>query len=519
MVQTTAKGTPTTSTPVQPSVEGTAGSSSYNWRMMLGNALIITRREVVDSFRDWRIVAPILILTFVFPFLATFVAGQFFDFVVRYGADFALLADRSIPFLLMIVGFFPISVSLVIALETFVGEKERRSLEPLLSTPMTNTELYMGKTLAAIIPPLLASYGGMIFYMTLLIGGDLAWRPQPMLIVQIFVLTTIQALVMVTGSVVVSSQATTTRAANLLASFILIPMALLIQGESFIMFIAPDAESPYGIASLWLIAFGLLVVMVMFLRVGNTIFNREELLGRTVDEINLRNIIRGIWRNTVAIDDDLTPARNPIDWYRRGMPLAIRHLDAALYIVMVWFVIAFIGGMVVGNMPAFQFDVPTDVSSLQDNEGLSYFLDTDTQTRAMGFVVWNNLRVLLLALILGVFSFGVLSLIATPAVFVVLGYLFVQLVGSGFDMRIFFFGIFTHGIIEIPVIVLATASAFKLGSVITKPPRQQTVGAAWTSALGDTLKLWLGLVLPGLVLAAAIEAFITPRIIAALLGI
>ena len=41
---------------------------------------------------------------------------------------------------------------------------------------------------------------------------------------------------MVAGAVVVSSQATSIRAANLLASFIIIPMALLIQGESVIMF-------------------------------------------------------------------------------------------------------------------------------------------------------------------------------------------------------------------------------------------------------------------------------------------
>jgi len=115
-------------------------------------ALIITRREVRDSFRDWRIIAPIVILTFLFPFLAQFVAGRFTEFVTGYGAE--IIGERTIPFLLMIVGFFPISISLVIALETFVGEKERRSLEPLLSTPLTNTELYIGKTLAAMIPPL-----------------------------------------------------------------------------------------------------------------------------------------------------------------------------------------------------------------------------------------------------------------------------------------------------------------------------------------------------------------------------
>ncbi|MBZ0301108.1 MAG: ABC transporter permease subunit, partial [Anaerolineae bacterium] len=265
-----------------------------NIRTTLSNALIITRREVRDSFRDWRIVAPIIILTLVFPTLAQFVAGKFSNFVADYGAD--IVAERTIPFMLMIVGFFPISISLVIALETFVGEKERRSLEPLLSTPLSNTELYVGKTLAAMIPPLIASYGGMLVYLGSLVFGELAWRPQSVLVVQVMLLTTVQALVMVTGAVVVSSQTTSTRAANLLASFIIIPMALLIQGESAIMFLAPDAESPNGIGALWAIIVGMAVVVIMLLRVGNSIFNREELLGRTIDQLNLRGTVRKLWQ-------------------------------------------------------------------------------------------------------------------------------------------------------------------------------------------------------------------------------
>ena len=76
-----------------------------------------------------------------------------------------VVGERLMPFLMMIVGFFPISFSLVIALETFVGEKERHSLEPLLATPLTNAELYWGKTLAAMIPPLVASYVGLGVYL------------------------------------------------------------------------------------------------------------------------------------------------------------------------------------------------------------------------------------------------------------------------------------------------------------------------------------------------------------------
>ena len=97
----------------------------------------------------------------------------------------------------------------------------------------------------------------------------------------IVLLTTVQAIVMVAGAVVVSSQATSVRAANLLASFIIIPMALLIQGESIIMF--------WGeISTLWWVVAGLLALTVLFVRVGLAHFQREELLGKEIDVLNFK---------------------------------------------------------------------------------------------------------------------------------------------------------------------------------------------------------------------------------------
>ena len=90
---------------------------------MLNNlrmALVVTRREVSDQFRDWRIIFPVVALTVFFPALMNFTAQQAVNFVEKYNAP--VVGERLIPFLLMVVGFFPISVSLVIALESFVGE-------------------------------------------------------------------------------------------------------------------------------------------------------------------------------------------------------------------------------------------------------------------------------------------------------------------------------------------------------------------------------------------------------------
>jgi uncharacterized membrane protein SpoIIM required for sporulation/ABC-type transport system involved in multi-copper enzyme maturation permease subunit len=505
---TTNTGAPRADAPVY----GAAPRKS--WRTTLSNALIITRREVRDSFRDWRIIAPIIILTFLFPGLAQFVAQQFADFLSGYGAQ--IIGERTIPFLLMVVGFFPISISLVIALETFVGEKERRSLEPLLSTPLTNTEMYIGKTLAAMIPPLVASFGGMAVYLVSLLSSELAWRPAPMLIFQIVMLTTVQALVMVTGAVVVSSQTTSTRAANLLASFIIIPMALVIQGESVIMFLAPDAESPNGISALWAIIVGMMLVVVLFLRLGNSIFNREELLGRSIDAVNLRSAFRRLRTHFLAVDDAGTRARGVIDWYRRGVALSLRRARVPIMIASLVFALALAIGIYVGTLPQWQLPLPAGID--RSAETFKRFINPQIQTAALGFIVWNNLRVLLAVLLLSIFSFGVVALSLTPAVYVILGYIVTQVVISGNSLGIVAAAVIPHGIIEIPVAALAAGMAFRLGAIVTRPPAGMTVGQAWLMAAADTLRVGVGVIVPGLFVSAFIEAFITPQIVLAVLG-
>ncbi|MCA9903375.1 MAG: stage II sporulation protein M [Anaerolineae bacterium] len=483
-----------------------------SWRRVMANALLVTEREVRDSFRDWRIIAPLLVLTFLFPFLAQFVAGQFTDYVSDYGAQ--IIGERTIPFLLMIVGFFPISISLVIALETFVGEKERRSLEPLLSTPLSNTELYIGKMLAAMIPPLLSSYGGMLVYLASLVFGDLAWRPQGALVVQIILLTTVQALVMVTGAVVVSSQTTSTRAANLLASFIIIPVAMLIQGESAIMFLAPDAESPSGIGALWAIIAGMIIVVILLLRVGNTIFNREELLGRMIDQINLKRSFQSIWRQVVAVDERGTRAHNLFDWYRQGIPVSIKRIRSAILVASFVFLVAFAAGYLLGTSPNWRLNLPSGLplDSVPGEMGAASQYFWGERPAIIG-IVMQNWRILAAASILAIFSFGVGALLLTPAVYVVLGYLLSQIMQAGYNPMPFMLAVLTHGVIEIPVIVVATAAVLKMGAVVTRLPRGMTLGQAWTQALGDTIKLWLAVLLPGLFLAAFVEAYITPIIV------
>ena len=100
----------------------------------LGMAWLVAWRELRDQLRDWHIIFPMIALTLILPFLADLGAQAAINFTTKYGTP--LIAERLVPFLLMVVGYFPITISLVIALESFVGEKERGTIEPLLSSPL-----------------------------------------------------------------------------------------------------------------------------------------------------------------------------------------------------------------------------------------------------------------------------------------------------------------------------------------------------------------------------------------------
>lgn len=489
----------------------TQNDSSF--RETMSNALIITRREVTDSFRDWRIIVPIVTLTFLFPFVAQGLASEFSSFVTQFGAD--LVGERTIPFLLMVVGFFPISISLVIALETFVGEKERRSLEPLLSTPLSNTELYIGKTLAAMIPPLASSLGGMLVYLTSLLSSELAWRPQPMLIIQIMLLTIVQALVMVSGAVVVSSQTTSTRAANLLASFIILPMAMIVIAESWIMFIAPDAESPMGIGALWAVAIGMFVASILLLRVGARIFNREELLGRSIDSLNVRGTVKRMWQAFISTDSVNQKPNNLFDWYRSVFHSLVLARNAILITVFV-FVAAFILGAIIGTIPEYQLPLPENVLETGEaSERVQDFLAlTDTNRMPITFYMMRNFQVLLGVFLVSIFSFGIAAMIITPLVYGIIGYVVTLFIVSNNNIALIAAAILPHGVVEIPIILLAAAASFQLGAVVTRPPEGLTVGQGWMMMWGRSTKIFVGIVIPGLFIAALLEALVTPQVVA-----
>jgi uncharacterized membrane protein SpoIIM required for sporulation len=482
-------------------------------RGSLASALIITRRELRDSLKDWRIVTPIIVLTLVFPFLMDFTSRWATNWVSQYTDP--ILVERINPFLLMIVGFFPISFSLIIALESFVGEKERNSIEPILSMPLTDLELYLGKMLSSLLLPLMASYLGITVFLLSRLLTSPPWVPPLELTILMFSLTTVEALVMVSGAVVVSSQTTSVRAANLLASFIIIPMALLVQAQSVIMFYAEYS-------ALWWFVLALLVVNVILVRMGIRIFNREDILSKEMDELHLKNIWRDFKGYFLRPPELATQRTNPqaarfnlLRFYRHDIPRLLKDQGLAFGVILIATLAAIILGVVFARQYPFpQEAFPLERISAQAFENVrrvQFMPEISTPS-----IFLNNLRVIILSGIISVFSFGALTLFLTLLNMGLVSFLIAEIVLLGYNPWLFIaVFILPHGILELPAILIGMTFALRIGAVLISPPPGFDIGQALLLTSANFIKILLFLVIPLLLIAAFIEANITPQIVLA----
>ena len=177
------------------------------------------------------------------------------------------------PFFLII----PLMASSVIASDSFAGEKERKTIEALLATPISDGELFFGKMLVSFIPSIIVTIGSFIIYTAIfdiiaygLFNGILL-LPTIDWILLIFGLAPTVALASIGLTVMISAKVKGFREAQQISVILLIPVLALVFGQvtGAIIF------GPLVIAAL-IGLFGL-VDFVVF-RAGVKLFKREEIL-------------------------------------------------------------------------------------------------------------------------------------------------------------------------------------------------------------------------------------------------
>lgn len=466
-----------------------------NLKAELGMVWLVAWRELRDQLRDWRIILPMVILTLVLPFLADLGAQAAIDFTSKYGTP--LIAARLVPFLLMVVGYFPITISLVIALESFVGEKERGTIEPLLSSPLKDWQIFMGKLLSGTIAPLFTAYLGISVYMIGLYVQHIPF-PDANRMAQTLTLTAVQAFLMVSGAILISTQATSVRASSLMASFIVIPMALLIQGESVMLFWGNNTE-------LWLAVAGVTILAVLISRVGIAHFQREALLGREIDMLNLRWIAVTFWR-AIRGNASSLPA-----WFRQEVLGTVRKQAVTIWMTVGLGLAAAVGAYI---WVAMNTEKVLHAFKSGDLAGvISSGTGVPLADIGLSFpLIWgHNVRAVLVILLLGLFTFGVLGaltfLLNTGVIGAVLA--LESALGTS-PVKLMLFGILPHGIFEIPALILSSAAVLYIGIALVTPRSQRTLGEVLIEAIADWTKIGIGLVLPLLTVAAVVETWVTP---------
>lgn len=130
----------------------------------------------------------------------------------------------------------PLAIPASISSYSIVGEKVNRSLEPLLATPITTAELLIGKSLAAIIPALAATWIGFSIF----ILGSWIIISNPTIIasfldgrwlIAIFVIGPLMALSAVSFSIIISSRVNDPRVAEQVSMVIIIPVLAAFFGQ------------------------------------------------------------------------------------------------------------------------------------------------------------------------------------------------------------------------------------------------------------------------------------------------
>lgn len=182
------------------------------------------------------------------------------------------LQQMSMFFLIM-----PAYIPLAIAAYSIVGEKQSRTLEAVLATPIRTSELLTGKTIAALVPGVLVTW----FAFVVLILGVAALEGarvasvvlEPTWLVTVFVVGPAVGLVSVVLGVLISSRATDPRAAQQAGALVILPILGLVVTQM-------SSGAVIGVDTALRAAVVLLVIGIVGIRIGVRLFGRETILTR-----------------------------------------------------------------------------------------------------------------------------------------------------------------------------------------------------------------------------------------------
>ncbi len=252
----------------------------------------VLRREWIETVRNRLLMSTILIPPLVLtiapivlaaavgekalpPELAAQVVAQRPEWAAFRAGELAgaFAVQQFLVFFLLMPAYIPLSI----ATFSIIGEKQARSLEPVLAAPIRTSELLAGKSVAALVPGVLA---GWVAYVVFVVLASVVYGPalfgvvtDPSWLAGVFLLGPAVGLASVVAGVLVSARVNDPRVAQQIGGVIIVPIVglVLIQATGTLL---------VGAAGYALLAAIVLVIALVGLRIGVRLFDRETILTR-----------------------------------------------------------------------------------------------------------------------------------------------------------------------------------------------------------------------------------------------
>lgn len=202
----------------------------------------------------------------------------YYDSSVKSAEAVTFLIDKVLTDWFAVYLIMPVFVPILVSSHAIAGEKERRTLEPLLASPVTSLELMIGKSLASLVPALAICW---VAFISLCLTVDVvAWPlgqgpllPNGMWIFGVGVIAPLFAFFGNGVAVLISARVNDSRLAQQMAGLFVLPLVGLAGGQ-FGGFLKAGGAYYAGLGLFIL----LLDVVLMWATVR--LFDRERLMSR-----------------------------------------------------------------------------------------------------------------------------------------------------------------------------------------------------------------------------------------------
>lgn len=264
-------------------------------KLLTGAQIAVIKKDMRESMsnkmvRATLIIVPmmlVLILPITFTALAYFLPEEMNDFApllallpISFSMDEMVQASYYYVMNYLTPMFFlmvPIMTASVAAGSSFIGEKERRTLETLLFSPMTVSQLFNAKVLGAMCVAMLVTGLSFVGYVIVsIVGSALIYNGFVLnvgiwLIIMLLIVPAI-SLAGVTAIVLASARAKTFQEAQQYAAILIVPVMLLL--------VLPQVTGVFLFNAPQMLALGIvfLVAALLLTRLASTRFTPEKLL-------------------------------------------------------------------------------------------------------------------------------------------------------------------------------------------------------------------------------------------------